>query len=93
MTGRLVWVRNGESVSCSADGKIDREFLAPDRVWQRPLPPTAADIDALVTDGLIRKAYAAAHGRVAGKTIGEAQDSIARETIKAALRELLGIKL
>ena len=94
MSGRLVWVPQGGTfyLSTSQHPGIRQEGARD--AFNQPLPaPTVADIDALVTEALILGTYADAYRRVGGETIGEVQSSVVRETIKAALRELLGIKL
>ena len=78
MTGCLVWVPSGCTVTLFEPDPIDGGFE------RKPEPPTAADIDALVTGDVLMRAWQSAPCDLALRFY--------EIPIKAALRELLGVK-
>lgn len=93
MSGRIVFVREGWQLRPSETATAD-DYAA----WVKngaPPAPTAADIDALVTDEFVDGLGPAIADAVMGLGALHPDNraiALSQEAIKAALRELLGVK-
>ena len=96
--GRLVWVPSDDGEPYFNNPKLraqrDGSLIMGPMIW-RPKPPAAAGIDALMTPKLIVETGTTVATTLAifpASTMADRYALLIRGTIKAALRELLGVQ-